>query len=124
MRYLTPRVRRDLARKMVLLAGPRQCGKTTLAKSLLDERGVYLNWDIVKDRRLIRNRRVQWLIEVKVSDGAVSPSLAYYARRLNPDESLQLVLNLERAEERSGIKVLPLGRWLEALPFETRIETR
>src|SRR5205823_11076986 len=54
MRYLTARLTRDLRRKMVLLAGPRQCGKTTLAKSLLDERGQYLSWDITKDRRIIR----------------------------------------------------------------------
>ena len=39
---------------MILLAGPRQCGKTTLAKSLLDRHGEYLNWDITKDRRVIR----------------------------------------------------------------------
>jgi predicted AAA+ superfamily ATPase len=38
MRYLTPRLSQDLRRKMVLLAGPRQCGKTTLAKALLDDR--------------------------------------------------------------------------------------
>src|SRR2546430_16325417 len=43
---------------MVLLAGPRQCGKTTLAKSLLDDRGQYLNWDITKDRKVIRE--VAW----------------------------------------------------------------
>src|SRR5213082_1813077 len=54
MRYLTVRLTRDLRKKMVLLAGPRQCGKTTLAKSLLDERGQYLSWDITKDRRIIR----------------------------------------------------------------------
>ena len=54
MRYLTARLTRDLRKKMVLLAGPRQCGKTTLAKSLLDERGQYLSWDITKDRRIIR----------------------------------------------------------------------
>src|SRR3972149_2050694 len=54
MRYVEPFLQRDLVKKMVLLAGPRQCGKTTLAKSLLDERGQYLNWDIVKDRRIIR----------------------------------------------------------------------
>jgi uncharacterized protein len=54
MRYLTPRLREDLQKKMVLLAGPRQCGKTTLAKSLLDRRGEYLNWDITKDRKVIR----------------------------------------------------------------------
>jgi AAA domain len=50
VRYLTYRLRDDLQKKMVLLAGPRQCGKTTLAKSLLNSRGEYLNWDITKDR--------------------------------------------------------------------------
>ena len=65
-----------------------------------------------------RNRRVHWLIEVKASDGAVSNSLRYYTAKLQPKEPLQLVLNLDRARESSGIKVLPLGRWLEALPFD------
>ncbi len=55
MRYLTPYLQRDLARKMVLLAGPRQCGKTTLAKSLMDSRGEYLSWDIARDRKIIRD---------------------------------------------------------------------
>ena len=54
MRYLIPRLREDLQKKMVLLAGPRQSGKTTLAKSLLDRHGEYLNWDITKDRKVIR----------------------------------------------------------------------
>jgi uncharacterized protein len=58
MRYLTPQLVRDLQKKMVLLAGPRQCGKTTLAKSLLDDRGQYFNWDIAKDRKVIRE--VAW----------------------------------------------------------------
>ena len=58
MRYLAPALRHDLGRKPVLLAGPRQCGKTTFAKSLLDERGQYLNWDIARDRRIIRE--VAW----------------------------------------------------------------
>ena len=54
MRYLAAPLKRDLERKMVLLAGARQCGKTTFAKSLIDDRGQYLNWDIVKDRKVIR----------------------------------------------------------------------
>ncbi len=54
MRYLAALLREDLKRKMILLAGPRQCGKTTLARSLLDSRGQYLNWDITKDRKVIR----------------------------------------------------------------------
>ena len=54
MRYLAPFLRRDLGNKMVLLAGPRQCGKTTLARSLLDESGQYFSWDLAKDRKIIR----------------------------------------------------------------------
>ena len=33
-RYLEPQVRKDLQRKMVFIAGPRQVGKTTLARQL------------------------------------------------------------------------------------------
>ena len=54
MRYLARVLSRDLRKKVVLLAGPRQCGKTTLAKSLLDGTGEYLNWDIQRDRKIIR----------------------------------------------------------------------
>ncbi len=54
MRYLAAQLQKDLRKKMVLLAGPRQCGKTTLAKSLLDKHGQYLNWDIATDRKVIR----------------------------------------------------------------------
>ena len=41
------------ARKMALVSGPRQCGKTTLAKMLLGGRkvGLYRNWDQVEFRR-------------------------------------------------------------------------
>lgn len=39
--------------KIALVSGPRQCGKTTLGKMLLDERkvGTYRNWDEVTFRR-------------------------------------------------------------------------
>lgn len=55
-RYLEGALRSDLAEKMVFLAGPRQVGKTTLAKQILDESGpgVYLSWDRREDRRQIR----------------------------------------------------------------------
>ncbi len=44
---------------MVFLGGPRQVGKTTLAKDLLgeEERG-YLNWDIAEDRERILKREL------------------------------------------------------------------
>lgn len=39
---------------MVLLSGPRQCGKTTLVQGLTEERkGLYLSWDVPEDRRRI-----------------------------------------------------------------------
>ena len=65
------------------------------------------------------NRRVRWLIEIKASDDDVSTSLKYYTQKLNPTESLQLVLNLARPQEKSGIKLVPLSQWLEGLPFGT-----
>ena len=61
------------------------------------------------------NQRVHWLIEVKKSDDAIGNGLKYYTRRLKPKESIQLVLHLDRAREKSGIKILPLGEWLDAL---------
>ncbi len=49
-------IRTDLERKMVLLSGPRQCGKTTLVQQLTAEHeGVYLNWDDPADRRRIQH---------------------------------------------------------------------
>jgi len=42
-------------RQMLFLSGPRQVGKTTLARQLLDQvgAGLYLNWDEVSDRESI-----------------------------------------------------------------------
>ncbi len=58
-RYLDDRVSRDLTSKMVFLTGPRQVGKTTLSRALIEQRGgQYLNYDIIEDRLLIERR--QW----------------------------------------------------------------
>jgi predicted AAA+ superfamily ATPase len=57
-RYLAPQVRRDLARKMVFVAGPRQVGKTTLARSLRGASAGYLSWDVALDRDRILRREM------------------------------------------------------------------
>jgi hypothetical protein len=57
-RYLISQVRRDLARKMVFVAGPRQVGKTTLALSLPGASAGYLNWDIAEHRERILKREL------------------------------------------------------------------
>jgi hypothetical protein len=54
-RYLESAVRADLGRKMVFLSGPRQVGKTTLARAVMADhpRAQYLNWDVAADRRVL-----------------------------------------------------------------------
>jgi len=51
----------DLSKKMVILSGPRQCGKTTYAKTLTaSEKGKYYSWDIHPDRLLIQKRELDF----------------------------------------------------------------
>ena len=57
-RYLQTPIETDLAEKMVLLSGPRQVGKTTLALALLGttspRHAEFLSWDDVQARPRIR----------------------------------------------------------------------
>jgi predicted AAA+ superfamily ATPase len=55
VRYIADAVEEALAeRKMGFIAGPRQVGKTTLARSLLeDPKESYFTWDLERDRRRI-----------------------------------------------------------------------
>lgn len=55
-RYLTRQVKADLGRKMVFVGGPRQVGKTTLAKQILGKARGCLNWDDDDDRAKILKR--------------------------------------------------------------------
>ncbi|MBN2381824.1 AAA family ATPase [bacterium] len=58
-RVIKKPVLNDLEQKMVLLAGPRQCGKTTLAKQILNEKkGSCYSWDIDRERRIIRDHKM------------------------------------------------------------------
>jgi len=57
-RYLEAQVRRDLERKMVFIAGPRQVGKTTLARALPNAKRGYLNFDVPDDRERILKREL------------------------------------------------------------------
>ena len=54
-RYLDDLVAADLGRKMVLLTGPRQVGKTTLCRHLMErfQPAQYLNWDVARDRAVL-----------------------------------------------------------------------
>lgn len=56
----------DLKKKMVFIAGPRQAGKTWLAKTIAEETPgtVYLNYDRTSDRKIIRQEK--WLTSTQL----------------------------------------------------------
>lgn len=60
-RYQKQAILRDLNKKMVILAGPRQAGKTTLAKSIANEfqASTYLSFDNLLDRKTMLE--LSWL---------------------------------------------------------------
>ncbi len=63
-RSIFSRLNLDLNKKSVILSGPRQCGKTFIAKSLNANSYQYLNFDVVKDRKiLIKN---EWNLSKKI----------------------------------------------------------
>jgi uncharacterized protein len=70
-RYLLPYLCEDLQKKMVWLGGPRQVGKTTLAKQLAEQQYSqfeYLNWDLDSDRQDILNHHWQTRSDLIVFD--------------------------------------------------------
>jgi len=57
-RYLDNLVSSDLSTKTVVLTGPRQVGKTTLSRQLMQSFGnaQYLNWDVLADRMVLQRQ--------------------------------------------------------------------
>lgn len=57
-RYLDDLVLNDLANKVVVLTGPRQVGKTTLSRQLMQsfDSAQYLNWDVLADRMVLQRQ--------------------------------------------------------------------
>jgi len=52
-RYLVTQINKDLKEKMVIITGPRQVGKTTLAKTLISDFD-YFNYDRAEDRFMLQ----------------------------------------------------------------------
>jgi predicted AAA+ superfamily ATPase len=64
-RYLDARVAADLQKKLVFLIGPRQVGKTTLSRLLMqDLRAQYLNYDVAADRAVIQQQ--SWRLDAQL----------------------------------------------------------
>ena len=57
VRYLKTPISTDLLEKMAFIGGPRQVGKTTLARQLIRNKSSYFNWDNVEHRySIIKNQ--------------------------------------------------------------------
>ncbi|MDE3055820.1 MAG: AAA family ATPase [Verrucomicrobiota bacterium] len=102
---------------MVFFGGPRQVGKTTLAKQLCTEHfngGIYFNWDKDSDRQDILHQ----LIEVKTADSEVSSALRYYTERLKPKRAIQIVAQLKRPFHKDNILVTnPIDFFTSSIPW-------
>ena len=57
-RYLHAQIAEDLALKMVFLGGPRQVGKTSLARALVPNAQAELNYDVAPQRQAILKREL------------------------------------------------------------------
>src|SRR5688572_24500452 len=66
-RELEPLIRKDLDRKIVLLTGPRQCGKTTLSRQMFPDYE-YFNWDAAEDRLILQKKNWNRDTELLVFD--------------------------------------------------------
>ena len=69
-RYLTDKIILDLENKMVFIGGPRQVGKTTLARDIIGTQfnTTYFNWDYKNDREDILNYRFSPDAELLIFD--------------------------------------------------------
>jgi len=69
-RYLQDSIIKDLKKKMVFITGPRQVGKTFMAKNIMKEfkTGIYLNNDDIKDSAIIRAQTWQKTADLIIFD--------------------------------------------------------
>ncbi|MCB1143206.1 MAG: ATP-binding protein [Leptospiraceae bacterium] len=67
-RSIFPYIEEDLEERMIFIGGPRQVGKTTLAKSFLDSEKQYFNWDDLNDRNHIKSHRIDPGLRIVVLD--------------------------------------------------------
>jgi predicted AAA+ superfamily ATPase len=57
-RYLSDHIQAWLKDRMVFIGGPRQIGKTFLAKQFLGSKGLCLSWDDLADRQLLKTHEI------------------------------------------------------------------
>jgi hypothetical protein len=74
-----------------------------------DKEGREIDFAITKDKKL------EFLIEAKLSEEGISKNLTYYSEKLNPMRSLQLVANLKREYKKNKLEVLSAKDFLVSM---------
>lgn len=68
VRYLKSFISEDLLSKMVFIGGPRQVGKTTLARQIIKKSSSYLNWDHLEHRQWILKNQIPTHLDKLIFD--------------------------------------------------------
>ena len=67
------------------------------------------------DFAILRNYKVECLVEVKSSESHLSSSLKYFSGQLKPKESLQAVYNLKQEQQYGSLKIVSIEKSLNDL---------
>jgi len=67
-RQLRKHIEKDLQDKIVLIGGPRQVGKTTLARTFISTDEQYFSWDDLADRKVIKAHKFDPALKVIILD--------------------------------------------------------
>lgn len=81
---------------------------------------IQLNYLSTKDKNevdfaLVNEESVTHLIEVKLSDKTTARNLNYFSKKFPQAQSIQLVHNLDKEEQRGNISILSASNWLANL---------
>lgn len=121
-RRITPQLRADLIKKMVLLSGPRQCGKTTIVRAITqEERYFRTRMGHEVDFVLLRNGRPWLAIEAKLAEQALDSGLRYLLERVAVPYAFQVHLRGGRERTvadigKSKVRHVSAARLLASLP--------
>lgn len=66
---------------------------------------------------VLRDGKIDLLLECKLSDDSLHRPLLYYHQRLKPKQSIQLVHQLNQPKTVEGISIQSAGKWLSSLPI-------
>ena len=67
-RYISKFIKQDLKEKIVMIGGPGQIGKTTLSRLFISSPNQYLNWDNLKDRKVIKSHEINPELKIIILD--------------------------------------------------------